>query len=219
MEKMFLIEDKYTNNIYYLTGVSNVSGSRRTTITNYTTPSGRKISDNAFVEPQTVSFTINTSHLAMTPQKIIRGNSPQLSELTVQEIKDTIYEWQTKAIKLNITTFEGYYTNMVISEVSTTEGDELGVWKPSITFKEVREATAEFVELDFPKDSEEKANGNEEQPLGADNGVSAGDVGSVLGGAAAGALAGAAIGSLFPGPGTAIGAAIGAVVGFFVGVF
>ena len=216
MNKLFLVEDLYNNNVYYLTGISNVSGSKRSTITQYTTPSGTKISDNAFVEPKSLSFSILTSHIATNSQKILRSGNKELDALTIQDLKDIIEEWQDKAIRLNITTFEGYYPNMVLSQTSTSEGDTLGLWQPSLTFTEVRQATAEYIQLDFTETAQEKADGTSEQDLGADNGTS---VGTVVGSAAAGALLGAAIGSFFPGPGTAIGAAIGGVVGFFTGVF
>lgn len=216
MNKLFLVEDLYNNNVYYLTGVSNVSSDKRSTITQYTTPAGPKISDNAFVEPKSLTFSILTSHIATNNQKILRSGSNELNELNIQDIKDIINEWQDKAIRLNITTFEGYYPNMVLSHTQITEGDNLGIWQPTLTFTEVRQAQVRYVHLDFPADALEKANGNSEQQLGNDNGTS---VGTVLGSAASGALAGAAIGSFFPGPGTAIGAGIGAVVGFFTGLF
>jgi hypothetical protein len=218
MEKQILIEDKYSGSLYYLVGVQQVSGTKRSTVTQYPTASGKKISDNAFVEPQTLSFSLITSHLAMTPQKILRKDSKELEELTIKQLKQIISDWQDNAIRLNITTFEGYYTNMVLSTVQTTEGDNLGVWQPSLSFTEVREATVEFVQLDFPADAEEKANSNEEQPLGDDIGISAGDVGEAAGGALGGALIGAAIGSFFPGPGTAVGAVVGGIIGSVVAI-
>lgn len=216
MNKLFLVEDLYNNNVYYLQGVSNVSGTKRSTVTQYTTPSGTKISDNAFVEPKSLTFSILTSHIATNTQKILKSGDKELQPLTIQDIKDVINEWQDNAIRLNITTFEGYYPNMILSQTQTTEGDNLGVWQPTLTFTEVRQADVQYIKLDFPQDAQEKADGTSEQDLGADNGTS---VGKVIGGAGAGALAGAAIGSFFPGPGTAIGAGIGAVVGFFTSIF
>ena len=216
MNKLFLVEDLHNNNVYYLTGVSSVSATKRSTITQYTTPSGSKISDNAFVEPKNLTFSILTSHIASHGQKILRSGRKEVEALTLNELKEIINEWQDNAIRLNITTFEGYYPNMVLSQLQTTEGDTLGMWQPTLTLVEVRQAQSEYLQLDFPLNAAEKADGTTEQNLGADNGTS---VGTVLGSAGAGALAGAAIGSFFPGVGTAVGAAIGGVIGFFTGIF
>lgn len=227
MEKQFLIEDRYSGNIYYFMGVSQVSGNRRSTVTQYPTASGKKISDNVFVEPQNLSFSLLTSRLAMTPQKILRAGSSELTELTVQDIKEVITDWQFNANRLNITSFEGYYPNMVLSGIQVQEGESLGLWQPTLTFTEVREATVEITKLQFPKDAQEQADGNDEQALGADNGWSASDYGSVIGAGAVGLLGGVgvgiaigtAIGTVVPGPGNVIGAVIGGIVGLATGLF
>lgn len=212
MEKLFLIQDKFTNNLYYLTGVTGIQGSKTATVTEYVTPSGKKISDNSYVNPQTLSFSLHTSHLAMHPQKVLKPNNKNTDILSLNELKELIDNWINNAIFLDITTFEESYKNMVLNSVSVSEGDTLGSWNPTLSFTEVRTAAVQTVKLNFPANQQEKANGDAEKDLGTNNGINAGQT---VVSTAVGAAAGAAIGSFIPGIGTAIGAGIGALVGFF----
>lgn len=208
-------DNTVTSHMYLLSGISGISGGKQSTVTQYTTPSGKKISDHMYINPRTLSFTLNTSNIAMNPNKHYE-NSVLVNDFSdVEHIKSTINKWIDNGYRLNIQTFEDRYKNMVLTDVSLNEDSSgIGVWSPTLTFTEVRVAKVETIQLEFPKSNHESANENSTQPTGPDNGNDAGVAGNVLGNIGSGAMLGAAIGSFFPGYGTLIGGAIGAVVGF-----
>ena len=215
----FLVEDQNSGFLYYLTCASKVSGTRSAIVTQYPTVSGKSISDNMYVQPLTCTFNVKISSIYSTPQKYLDPNTQRIVQLTAEDLKQQIKDWQTNAIRLNITTFEDYFSNMVLDNIQSDEdGDtEIGVWSASLKFTEVRVAHITEVKLDFPATPEEEANSNDEMDLGPDNGSTAAEVGEALGYAAGGALVGAAIGSaIVPGVGTIIGAIGGTVLAWFM---
>lgn len=214
----FLIEDTSNNVLYYLVGVQKVSGATEATITQYSTPSGKRITDNFYVNPRNVSFELITSAIAMSQQKRVSSNSNVEYIMTIQDLKDLFRGWINSGTRVNITTFENYYPNMVMSALREDEGGALRQWTPSLSFTEVRIANAKIVKLEFPENAQEKADSDEETNLGANNGSVASTIGSVVGSTGAGAAAGALIGSVIPGIGTGVGAVIGGVFGFITGL-
>lgn len=212
---LFLIVDQVTGNSYYLTNISGVSGGKSSTITRYNTTSGTKISDHLYVNPRSLRFKINTSHIAMSPCKEIYASGEGVRILSVEDLKNIFDTWLTEGRRLNITTFEDYYTNLVLTDIQVNESEGLSAWSPSLVFSEVRTATAQTIQLDFPADNKEKAASNPEE----NTGMGAGDLVEGAGGAVGGALLGAAIGSLAGPVGAGVGAAIGAVAGFFYSLF
>lgn len=214
----FIIEDVHNNKLYYFTGVRNVNEDTNSVVTQYTTFTGTKISDNAYVNPKTLSFQLLISGVAMLPQKEFDSETNTFKELTWLEVKQIVESWQTQAIKLNITSYESYLDSMYLTNISTSR-EVLYCWKPTLSFTQVRQATVSYVQLDFPISAQEAADGNGESDLGANNGVSAGDVGSVLGGVGGGVLLGVAIGSLGGPVGMTIGGIVGGVAGFFTSIF
>lgn len=217
----FLIEDQSSGNLYYLTGVSNVNSNRNATVTQYPTVSGKSISDNMYVEPKTCGFTIVISSIYGSIQRVVYSESKISQDLTISDIKQFIKDWQTNATRLNITTFEDYFSDMVLNSITTNEDGSsgIGTWSATLQFTEVRVAEVSEVKLEFPANEQESANNNSEQDLGSDNGSTAGEIGSMVGSTGIGAAAGAAIGSIIPGIGTGIGAMIGGAIGFFSWLF
>ena len=215
MQYQFLIHDQQTNALYYFIGVKDVRAETRATLTEYSTPSGKRITDSYYVNPQTISFQLLTSSIAMTRQRVLQHNETELNTLTITDLKTLIRSWINSGTRLNITSFEGYYENMVMESLTEEEGERMMQWTPTMSFKQVRVANAETIQLENAVDAEEQADNNSETNLGANNGSVAGDVGSALGQTGIGALAGAALGSVIPGIGTAVGAVLGGVVGFF----
>lgn len=213
----FMIEDLYNNKLYYFCGIQSPQIEKRATITEYSTSAGTKISDNSYVEPKTLSFTLHLSEIAMYPQKVLDNDTQRLSDLTMKNIQDLVDSWLSNAIRLNITTFTSNLNNMVLSDIIYPE-KALGIYAPMLTFKEVRQANVEYITIDFPRTTIELASNSTEQNTGTNNGISAGDVGRVIGTVGSGAAVGAIIGSVFPGPGNIIGAGIGAVYGLFQGL-
>lgn len=217
----FLVEDQNTGYLYYLTCVSNVTGNRNAVVTQYPTVSGKSISDNMYIQPKSCSFQLLVSSVYNSVQKYVNIDTQQTVQLTASDLKQQVLAWQEDSIRLNITTFEDSYSNMVLSSISTNEDGStgVGVWSATLQFTEVRVAEITEVKLDFPASPEEAANDNSEANLGADNGSVAAKVGSFVGNVGAGAALGATIGSVIPGLGTAVGAIGGAVVGFFTWLF
>lgn len=216
-EHPFCIEEQDSGDIIYLVGISGASSNVQATITQYPTVSGAKISDNMYVEPVTLSFSLTASYTMDSKQRVSTDKSGRIVTLSTQELKDRFKTWLTDGYRLNITTFENYYPNMVLRSMSENESDNLTLWRPSLSFVEARVATIQTIKLQNVASALEKADNSDEQANGANNGIAS--FGSVLGATGAGALVGATIGSFFPGPGTAIGAAIGGIAGFFRGLF
>jgi len=214
----FIIEDVYNNKMYYFTGVKSVNEQTNAVVTQYTTFTGTKISDNSYVNPKSLSFQMLTSGVAMVPQKEFDVETNSFKELSWLDVKKLLEMWLAQAIKLNITSYESYFENMYLTDIRASR-ESLYNWNPTLSFTEVRQASVSYIQLPFPVNNQEAADGNGDQDLGANNGVSIGDVGTVLGGTASGALLGAAIGSIIPGVGTAVGAGLGAVAGFFTSIF
>ena len=208
-------DNSVTSHMYLLSGISGVTGGKQSTITQYTTPSGKKISDHMYINPRTLSFTINTSNIAMNPNKHFE-NSVLVDDFSnVENIKSTINTWIEEGYRLTIQTFEDHYTNMVLTNITVNEDSSgLGVWNPTLTFDEVRVATVQTIQLEFPQSNRESANENSTQPTGPDNGNDAGVTGNALGNIGGAALLGASVGRIFGPWGALIGGAIGAVVGF-----
>lgn len=217
----FLVEDQSTGYLYYLTCVSNVTATRSAVVTQYPTVSGKSISDNMYVQPKTCTFQVMVSSIYGTQQKYVNPITKNTIQLTAEEVKNAIILWQEDAIRLNITTFEDTFQNMVVNSIATNEDGSsgIGTWSATLQFTEVRVAQIQEVKLDFPESSQESANDNSEQSLGSDNGSVAAEVGSFVGNVGGGAAIGAAVGSVIPGIGTAVGAVGGAVVGFFSWLF
>lgn len=223
----FLVEDQSTGYLYYLTCISNVTGTRNAVVTQYPTVSGKSISDNMYVQPTTCTFQIIVSSIYNSTQKYVNPETQEIVQLTAADVKQQIIDWQYDAIRLNITTFEDSFSNMVVNSITTNEDGQtgLGNWIATLQFTEVRVAEIQEVKLDFPSNSEEEANDNSETNMGPDNGSTAGEtnvaaeIGGFVGNVGGGALLGAAIGSAVPVIGTAIGAIGGAVVGFFTWLF
>lgn len=216
----FLIEDQDTGYLYYLKCISSIRGSRNATVTQYPTVSGKSISDNMYIEPKTLSVSTILGSILASQNKYV-GEDGTLVSISSEQLKQKFKDWQQDSIRLNITTFEDSFQNMVINSLQSSEGDELGTWKLDITFMEVRIAEVTEIKLDFGATSEEEANNNTEQSLGSDNGSGASEVGSFIGNVGIAAAAGAGIGSLIGGPGvgTAVGAVVGGIVGFFNWLF
>lgn len=212
----FCIEDTETGNLIYLRGVTDGNMQKRITLTDYPTVSGKKLTDNAYVEPITFSFTLHTSHLISTKQQISNIDKENKQDLSLVELKSIIEKWANEHTRLNITTFEGYYPSMILNSIIVPEGNNLGAWEPQLSFREVKIANISTVKLDFPKTANDNAAEKQEEDLGSGIGST---IGTGIGGIAGGALVGAAVGSFFPGPGTVIGAAIGGVAGFFISMF
>lgn len=217
----FLVEDQSTGYLYYLTCVSNVTATRAAVVTQYPTVSGKSISDNMYVQPKTCTFQVMVSSIYGTQQKYVNPVTKNTVQLTAEEVKNAIILWQEDAVRLNITTFEDSFSNMVVNNIATNEDGSsgIGTWSATLQFTEVRVAQIQEVKLDFPETPEESANNNSETNLGADNGSVAAEVGSFVGNVGGGAALGAAVGSVIPGIGTAVGAVGGAVVGFFSWLF
>ena len=217
----FLVEDQSTGYLYYLTCVSNVTGSRNAVVTQYPTVSGKSISDNMYIQPKNCSFQLLVSSVYNSVQKYINIDTQQTVQLNAADLKQQVIAWQEDSIRLNITTFEDSYSNMVLNSIVTNEDGSSGVgmWSATLQFTEVRTAEITEIKLDFPASAEEEANDNSELNLGSDNGSVAAEVGGFIGNVGAGALMGAGVGSLIPGIGTAVGAIGGAVVGFFTWLF
>lgn len=216
-EHPFCIEEQDSGDIIYLVGISGANSNVQATITQYPTVSGSKISDNMYVEPVTLSFSLTASYTMDSKQRVSTDKSGRIITLSTKELKDRFKTWLKDGYRLNITTFENYYPNMVLRSMSENESDNLTLWRPSLSFVEARVATIKTIKLQNVANALEKADNSDEQANGANNGIAS--FGTVLGAAGTGALAGAAIGSFFPGPGTAIGAAIGGIAGFFRGLF
>ena len=217
----FLVEDQSTGYLYYLTCVSNVTGNRNAVVTQYPTVSGKSISDNMYIQPKNCSFQLLVSSVYNSVQKYINIDTQQTVQLNAADLKQQVIAWQEDSIRLNITTFEDSYSNMVLNSIITNEdgSSSVGMWSATLQFTEVRTAEITEIKLDFPACAEEEANDNSESNLGSDNGSVAAGVGGFIGNVGAGALMGAGVGSLIPGIGTAVGAIGGAVVGFFTWLF
>lgn len=215
----FLIEDQNSGNLYYLKCISSIQSTRAATVTQYPTVSGKSISDNMYVEPKQLSVSLALGSLLLTPHRYSTSTNKTLEAITTEELKQLFKDWQADSIRLNITTFEDHFSNMVLSNIQSTEGETLGVWNVGLTFTEVRIAEVTEIKLEFPDTATDAADGDQEVSLGSDNGSVVGEVGSFIGEVGAGALAGAGIGSFFPGVGTAIGAAIGGAIGFFEWIY
>lgn len=213
----FVIEDLYHNKLYYFCGIESPQIHKHATVTQYSTSSGTKISDNSYVEPKAISFTLYLSDIASNTQKVLDNSTQRLNELSRDTIQNVVNEWMDTAIRLNITSFTTHMENMILEDISYPE-KALGIYQPTLSFIEVRQANADYITIKFPRNSKELASGSGEQNIGANNGISAGDVGAVVGTTASGALVGAAIGSVIPGIGTAAGAVIGGVYGLFQGL-
>ena len=65
----FIIEDVHNNKMYYFSGVKSSGETITSVVTQYTTFTGTKISDNAYLSPKTLEFQLLTSAVAMVPQK------------------------------------------------------------------------------------------------------------------------------------------------------
>lgn len=190
--------DDYKTVILYLNGLVSGSSNKQITVTQYATPDGTKVSDNAYVEPAQWQCTLLCGNdFTLSPiLKETLGND-ELSIIDKNEVKNLFKIWSDNAYRLSIQTYEDHYDNMVITNISHPEGEQLGVYKPTISFQEVRVAT--ITTKKFAASKVEIANDTPEVDAGADNGVSTrydetSEVGAniAMGGAAGAAIAFAA---------------------------
>lgn len=183
-------KDDYKTVILYLNGLVSGSSNKQITVTQYSTPAGTKVSDHAYVEPAQWQCTLLCGN-DFTVSPILKetlGND-ELSVIDKNEVKNLFKTWSDNAYRLSIQTYEDHYDNMVITNISHPEGEQLGVYKPTISFQEVRVAT--ITTKKFAASKIEIANDTPETTLGSDNGVTVTDVTSEI--AVASAVSGAVI--------------------------
>ena len=221
----FLIEAQDTGNVYYIKCISSITANRQAVVTQYPTVSGKSISDNMYLEPKSLNIQMSLGSFLYSSNKVVTPESRTYEPITVEDLKQLFKDWQTTAIRLNITTFEDYFENLVLNNITSEEINEdgLGTTKFSLAFTEVRIAQVVEIKLEFPNNSQESANNNDEQNLGADNGASSGEiigeVGRFVGNVGTGALGGAALGAVIGSVGGPIGTAAGAIIGGALGFF
>lgn len=211
MELIYIL-DKETGIKYYVKTMNNISQTKSATLTEYPTTEGTGITDHAYIEPNTVNFTLQTSEFNHHSQNVYyTGTANNTVEVDLNSIKNLIGEWYKNHTRLLVQTRLNQYDNMIITNISLTETNEnRGEYNPTISLKECRIAHL-YTELLGPFEGIEiKPVYSQEYNMGTSNGAS---WEGTLGAIAAGATVGGIIGGIF---GSAV---IGAVVGGAVGAF
>lgn len=164
-------QDSGKTTILYMNGLMSGSSNKQITVTQYSTPDGTKVSDHAYVEPAQWQCTLLCGD-DFTTSPILKetlGND-SLETIGKSDVKNLFKTWSDNAYRLSIQTYEDHYDNMVITNISHPEGEQLGVYKPTISFQEVRVAT--ITTKKFAASKLELANDTPETDAGADNGTS-----------------------------------------------
>lgn len=167
------IRDKSTNNIWYLCNINDVTNTNTSAITQYPTISGSKISDHYYEEPKKLSFTImfsrfipsNIYYVDKTTGKTQYFN--QTGNYDLERFKSEVQRWKSEGVRLDIVTNEERYANMVIDSITSSENDRTyGMWSPTISFQEVREANVAYAHINIDTTTPESASLTIEQELG-----------------------------------------------------
>lgn len=217
-----LVTNRFGTQIqYYFVGVSSVQVQKNATITDYPTQEGTQFSDYKYRELQSITIQFNINGLIKTGVYSLTGDNYEY--LSKDDIKDLFDSWYEDNTFITIKTREEEFTNYVVSGISWAEDDNnMGSWKPSVTFREVRVAEIEEIEFEFPETNQDSAANSSSTENGDNNGNSvtydtSEATASILGGAGAGATVGAIVGSIIPIPGaTLVGAAIGGLGGMLI---
>lgn len=172
IQERLLIKDKATDDVWYLCNISDISNTDTSSITQYTTISGSKISDNFYVEPKKLTFSVSFSRYLPSCIYYIDGTTGRIRELMksnadLELFKTTIRNWKDTGTRLDIITYEEKYSNMVINSITSQESStNHGIWNPTIALEEVREAYVEYKRIKIDTSSPENASLTLEQELG-----------------------------------------------------
>lgn len=207
-----------TQTQYYFKGVQSANIQKSATLTDYPTQEGTQFSDYKYRELQTITIQFSINGLIQTGVFSLQGDV--YTYLTKDDIKDLFQNWYEDNTFITIKTREEEFTNYVVSGIQWTEDNSnLGSFHPTLTFREVRVATIEQIEFEFPGTQQDNAANTPSTEGGQNNGNStsfsegsASWVGSVGGLAAAGAI----VGSVIPGVGTLAGAIVGGIGGLII---